>query len=99
MGPMIVEERRQGQSAQRTARRPAVVSAPHDVDGEADRGRDRRVAERVGFEPTGLAPGGFQDRCDRPPRHLSARRFVLSVPRDTGVACESGLGAQVWSTG
>ena len=35
------------------------------------------MAERVGFEPTGLAPGGFQDRSVRPLRHLSAASHAL----------------------
>ena len=37
------------------------------------------LAERVGFEPTGLAPDGFQDRLNRPLWHLSAREFVLNM--------------------
>ena len=30
------------------------------------------VAARVGFEPTGLAPGAFQERCHKPLGHLAA---------------------------
>jgi len=30
------------------------------------------LAERVGFEPTELSLGGFQDRCHQPLGHLSA---------------------------
>jgi len=41
----------------------------------------------------------FQDRSIRPLWHLSAREFVLRLPRGTGVAHEPGLRAQVWSIG
>ena len=55
--------------------------------------------------------GGFQDRSDRPLRHLSAVEFVLNLRRVTqawpfapGLGAQvwpfaPGLGAQVWLTG
>jgi len=34
------------------------------------------VAERVGFEPTGLSANGFQDRLHKPLGHLSKSTIV-----------------------
>ena len=42
------------------------------VDQRLPLGGKSHLAERVGFEPTGLASACFQDRTVQPLRHLSA---------------------------
>ena len=48
-----------------------------------------QVAERVGFEPTRLSPGGFQDRCHQPLGHLSGSR-ECTVRGGSGPASDIG---------
>jgi putative ABC transport system ATP-binding protein len=43
------------------------------------------VAARVGFEPTGLAPGAFQERCLKPLGHLAAAEHTSDVGRFPGI--------------
>ena len=39
------------------------------------------MAARVGFEPTGLAPGAFQERCLKPLGHLAAAEHTSDIGR------------------
>lgn len=57
---------RRAPSASRSPLRPSVCQPRRRLRG--------RMAEAVGFEPTELSPGGFQDRCLRPLGHASATR-------------------------
>ena len=43
------------------------------------------MAARVGFEPTGLAPGAFQERCLRPLGHLAAAEHTSDIGRFPGI--------------
>ena len=68
--------------AEREGFEPSVEYNPHTrLAGEHLRplghlsaGLSGQMAEAVGFEPTELSPGGFQDRCLRPLGHASLRQ-------------------------